>query len=61
MRLRISQPRDADHLGQPVEHAVHRELRLVGAEAAERAAHQVVGARGDGLDVDAGTWYGPVA
>ena len=43
---------DADLLGQPVEHAVHRELRLVGAEAAERAAHEVVGARRDGLDVD---------
>ena len=28
-------------------HALHRELRLVGAEAAERAAHRVVGAHGD--------------
>ena len=40
---------DADLLGQPIDHALHRELRLVGAEAAERAAHRVVGADGDGV------------
>ncbi len=45
-------PADADLLGEPVHHTLHRELRLVGAEAAERAAHRVVGAHGDALDVD---------
>ena len=45
---------DADLLGEAVEHALHGELGLVGAEAAERAAHRVVGAGGDGLDVDGG-------
>ena len=43
---------DADLLGEAVDHALHRELRLIGAEAAERAADRVVGAHGDGLDVD---------
>ncbi len=44
--------RDADLLGEPVEHAFHGELGLVGAEPAERAAHEVVGANGDRLDVE---------
>ena len=43
---------DPDLLGQPVEHTLERELRLVGAEPAERAAHQVVRAHGDRLDVE---------
>ena len=43
---------DADPLGETVEHALHRELRLVGTEAPERAAHRVVGPRRDRLDVD---------
>ena len=45
---------DADLLGEPVDHPLHGELRLVGAEAAERPAHRVVGAHGDRLDVDVG-------
>ena len=43
---------DADQLGEPIEHALHRELRLVGAEATERAADRVVGAHGDRSNVD---------
>ena len=43
---------DADLLGQPIEHAFERELRLVRTEPAERAAHQVVRAHGDRLDVE---------
>ncbi len=45
---------DPDRTGEAVEDAVHGELRLVGAEAAERAAHEVVRAGGDRLDVDGG-------
>ena len=43
---------DADLLGEPVEHTLHRELRLVRTEPAERAAHEVVRSDGDRLDVD---------
>ena len=43
---------DADHLGEPVEHAFHCELRLVGAEAAERSTDRVVGAHGNRVNVD---------
>ena len=39
---------DADLLREPVEDALHGELRLVGAEAAEGTADRVVGADGDG-------------
>ena len=42
-------------------HALHGELRLVGAEAAERAADRVVGAHRDRSTSIAGTWYGPLA
>ena len=45
-------PRDAGHLGEPIHHALHRELGLVGAETAKRTAHRVVGAHRDGVDVD---------
>ena len=62
LRLRISQPLMPDLLGEPVEHALHGELRLVGAEAAERAAHRVVGAHGDvSRRRWSGTRYGPLA
>ena len=39
-------------LGEPIDHTLHRELRLVGAEATERSADRVVGANGDGVHVD---------
>ena len=52
LRLADLPAADADSVGEPVEQALHRELGLVGAEAAERAAHRVVGARRERLDVD---------
>ena len=42
----------ADRLGQHVHDAFHRELRLVAAEAAHRAAVRIVRVDGLGLDVD---------
>ncbi len=39
-------------LGEAFEHAFHRELRLVGTEPAERAAHRVVGPDRHGFHVD---------
>ena len=43
---------DPDQLGELVEHALHREVRLVDAEAAHRAARRVVRVDGRRLDVD---------
>ena len=43
---------DADLLGQHVDAALHGEGRLVGAEAAHRAAGRIVGVDRDRLDVD---------
>ena len=43
---------DPHLLGQPIERAFHRELRLVRAEAAERTTHRVVRAGRDRVDVD---------
>ena len=49
LRERISHPLMPTVVGQAVEHALHGELGLVGAEAAEGAAHRVVGAHRHGL------------
>ena len=43
---------DPDELGERVQHALHREVRLVDAEAAHRAAGRVVRVDGGRLDVD---------
>ena len=43
---------DAHRFGQPIHHAFHGELRLIGAEAPECAADRIVGAHRNGLDVD---------
>ena len=43
---------DAHLLGQSVEHALHGELGLVGAEATKGTADWVVGTHGDGLNID---------
>ena len=43
---------DADLLGEPVEHTLGGELRLVRTEPAERSTHEVVRSHGDGLDVE---------
>ncbi len=45
---------DAYCVGQAIEDAFHRELRLVGSEPAEGAADRVVGAGRDRFDVDVG-------
>ena len=53
---------DAGLLGQPVEHALHRELGLVGAEAAERTARPGCSCGPPPPPRRSpGTWYGPVA
>ncbi len=52
LRQRISQRSRPTLLGEQVEAALHREVRLVGAEAAHRAAGRVVGVDGERLDVD---------
>ena len=44
--------RDTDPLGETVHDPLHRELRLIGAESAERTAHRVVGPDRDRLDID---------
>ena len=43
---------DAHLLGQSVEHALHGELGLVGAKATKGTADWVVGAHGDGLNIN---------
>ncbi len=43
---------DADLLREPVEGTLHRKLRLVRAEAAERSAHGIVRAHREGLYID---------
>ena len=43
---------DAHLLGQTVEHAFHGKLSLIGAEATKGTADWVVGAHGDGLNID---------
>ena len=48
-------------LGEPVEHALHRELRLVGAEPAERSADGLLVRAAIVSTSIAGTWYGPLA
>ena len=47
-------PADAGLLGQAINHALHRELGLVGAEPPEGTTHRVVGAHGGAVHVDVG-------
>ena len=42
---------DPDRFGQPIHDAFHGELRLIRSEAPESAAHRIVGAHRDRLDV----------
>ena len=44
--------RNTDLLGKTIEHAVHRELSLIGTKPTERSAHRVVGTRCHGGDID---------
>ena len=44
--------RDTDQLRETIDHPFHGELRLIGAEPAERSAHRVVRAHRDGLHID---------
>ena len=44
--------RNTDLLGETIEHALHRELGLIGTKSAERSAHGVVGTRGHSGDID---------